>query len=185
MIFFISTGKAGHFRLFIYIFIHACIIPELGSNVLDTHTPDPQIPISNLDILIWGSILNFLISGNDYRARYRMKIRLICRLTKDRHQALISIFTLIQKFSALDIDKYWRIFIYIFIFQYWLLIKITNYDIRSTEQYIYCRIRYRDGSKGSSCRYIIITVIVAYINTMKTFDLNFDLYQAFKPHRCT
>ena len=63
---------------------------------------------------------------------------------------------------------------------------ITKYDIRSTEQYIYCGVRYRDGSKGSSGRDIIIYShrhIYQYMKT--TFDSNFDLYPAFKPHRCT
>ena len=48
-----------------------------------------------LALLIWWSRHNLFISviysGYDYQAGYRLKIKLICRLTKDRDPALILI----------------------------------------------------------------------------------------------
>ena len=67
--------------------------PQLGTFVMDTHNPDPQISMSPFDYRIY-----------DYHAEYRIKIKLICRLTKDPDQALISTST-IQEFPALILDK--------------------------------------------------------------------------------
>ena len=55
-------------------------------------------------LIIWGINLfvSVIPSGFDYHAGYRIKIQLICRLTKDRDQVLISKST-IQEFPALII----------------------------------------------------------------------------------
>ena len=62
------------------------------------------IPI--YDRIVCGSVLNLFISvippGYSYHAGYRIKTKLICRLTKDRDQTLISI-SITQEFPALVI----------------------------------------------------------------------------------
>ena len=69
-----------------------------------THCPDLVLDIHCEHF--WESFLKFLISVIPYHAGYRIKIKLICRLTKYRDQALILIST-IQKFN-LPSNEYTR-----------------------------------------------------------------------------
>ena len=96
-----------------------------GNFWLDTHNPDHLISISIH--LIWGSIKTipfhiFILvfpplikapfnplTGYYYYAGYRIQIILICRLTKDRDQALISIST-IQKLRVQEIPPVFLFF---------------------------------------------------------------------------
>ena len=69
---------------------------ELGTFVLDNHNPEHLISISTVDT--YNLRITVIPSGYNYSAGYRIKIKLIRRLTKDLDQALISISTLIQQF---------------------------------------------------------------------------------------
>ena len=74
---------------------------DLGIFMLDTDNPDHLIPIFtvstfNLIVIVSSLVFNYPFTG------YLIKIKVICRLTTNRAQALISIST-IQEFQALDI----------------------------------------------------------------------------------
>ena len=62
---------------------------EMETCVLDTHNSDILISISTVCTLMINLFVSVNPSGCIYTAGYRIKIKLICRLVKDRDQALI------------------------------------------------------------------------------------------------